>query len=129
VTRSVAAPDPPASGPPNPRWHAAWSAALDDLEMDVGRAEALLTADHVVREAAVEAALVAGGWTPPTALVRSGQPLPADLAERAQALVDRQRRTAVALSKALTASRRELKLLHRMNPGAATPPVYHDKSV
>ena len=51
-------------------WHRAWTAALDELEADVTRVEALLADDHRVRDLPV-----ADPWTPPAGL----GPLPLEI--------------------------------------------------
>jgi hypothetical protein len=101
-------------------WTAAWTAALRELELDLERAEELLTGEHALRADAPVAA-----WTPPTHL----GPLPTSLAGRAQALLDRQLATAAALTRAVTASRQHLALANRLDNEPASRPLYLDRAV
>lgn len=97
-------------------WEGAWVAALDDMEIAVREAEALLTDAH--RPAPV----VAAPWTPPEGL----GPLPATLEERARALLERQLTVAHALSVAMASGRRHRRALASLTPASAHPPVYVD---
>jgi len=82
-------------------FHQRWEAALADLELEVRAAEDLLV--HLHREAEMPAAEPRRPWAPPVGL----GPLPAPLADRAQALVERQTRTAEALGRAIVLNRRQ----------------------
>ncbi len=103
-------------------WRAAWSDALAELESDIERAEAVLAA--VRGGGDTDAPLPGGGWTPP----RVPGPIPADLVERASALLERQRETARRLSLAMTASRRHLAVVDRL-AGPAPRPMYVDRTL
>ena len=74
--------------PRTDRTHAAWLAALDELEAVAGR-DPQLTADGAGVAGAATSAVGApyGVWTPPSGL----GPLPAELAERASAVAGVQR--------------------------------------
>ncbi|MFC5381498.1 hypothetical protein [Aquipuribacter nitratireducens] len=87
---------------------AAWHAALDDLELEVDRAEALLHALHSPAGAADP--VPPGGWTPPAI----GAPLPESLRERAELLLERQLSVAGRLSTAMTASRKHQDVVGRL---------------
>lgn len=100
-----------------PAWEAAWSHALTELELDVAQAEALLRADH---EEAVR--LHAQPWVPPHGL----GPLPVSLAERAQALLDRQLDVARRTAQAALLSRRHLVAVDAMRERPPALPVYLD---
>ncbi|WP_336921769.1 hypothetical protein [Aquipuribacter sp. SD81] len=86
---------------------AAWHAALDDLELEVERAEALLRALHSAE--GVPDPVPPGGWTPPAL-----GPLPASLKERAEVLLDRQLAVTGRLGTAMTASRRHQDVVGRL---------------
>ncbi len=101
-----------------PEWRQAWVQALDELELTLAAAELLLVTGH--EETRVPA------WTPPTVQ----GPLPADLVDRAGALLERQRRVIAETAAALTGTRRQLDLLDKLTglSGArqAARPVYVD---
>jgi hypothetical protein len=100
-------------------WLAAWSAALDELEMDVEEAEAVLTGDHMLRETPLRDA-----WRPPAGL----GPLPLDLRPRADAILARQLATAENITRALATNRRQAAVTARIETGgqAAARPSYID---
>jgi hypothetical protein len=110
----------PASGTDEARWHAAWVAALDELEGTLVDTERLLGGE--VHDADLERV----GWTPPDLPV----PLPGDLVARATLLAARQRVLVTEATAAVAGSRRQADLLGRMRElaGAAVPqrPVYVD---
>jgi hypothetical protein len=99
---------------------AAWHAALDELELEVDRAEELLRAVHGA-DGAPDPAPV-GGWTPPVV----GAPLPESLRGRAEVLLDRQLAVAGRLSTAMTASRKHQDVVGRLVERAAPRPMYVD---
>ena len=98
-----------------PTWEAAWDAALRTLELDVIAAEALLTLDHI-------ADAPPDPWAPPAGL----GPLPATLADRALALLDRQIEVGRRLAEAADLSRRHLRAVHTMRAAPPSVPVYLD---
>lgn len=100
-------------------WDAAWSQALTELELDVMTAERMLDNDHLPSVEEV-ARLVA--WRPPADL----GPLPAALADRARALLDRQLATAAALGRALVLNRRQLAAVTALRPTPPARPVFLD---
>jgi hypothetical protein len=104
-----------------PAWSTAWADALAELEMSVAEAESLLLAARRP-EGPDASALAIRTWTPPTHL---GQ-LPAPLADRARALVDRQLRVARQLAEAAALGRRQLRALEGMRGTAEATPVYLD---
>ena len=111
---------------PASRWTAAWNAALDALELEVGRVEALLVDDHAQRDVAWAAAATAHTeWTAPTGL----PPLPAELTARARSVLDRQSAAAAALAVAMTANRRQSMLAARMSPPQVSRPAFLDRAV
>jgi len=82
-------------------WFAAWSDALDALELDVDVAEAQLRASHLTP---VDEVARAASWHPRSDL----GPLPAALEVRARALLERQLDTARRTAEAITRSRRQM---------------------
>ncbi|MFC4062439.1 hypothetical protein ACFOWE_29415 [Planomonospora corallina] len=105
---------PPSAGD----WHAAWSAALDALEMDVAAVEEMLSGDHRTQEVPA----VTGAWTPPTDL----GPLPLDLRPRADAILSRQLRVAQEMVLVMAGNRRQAAMIARVETGSdgAARPVY-----
>ena len=91
-------------------WHQAWTAALDELETDVTRVEALLADEHRVRDLPR-----ADPWRPPQGL----GPLPLDLRPRADGILNRQLAVAEALTVALAANHRQAEMLARVEAGAS----------
>ncbi len=82
-------------------WLDAWSRALDELELDLQTAEAVLRDAHL---AGVDEVARAAAWHPRSDL----GPLPASLQVRAQALLDRQIDTARRTAEAMIRSRRQI---------------------
>ncbi|WP_240675512.1 hypothetical protein [Cellulomonas endophytica] len=101
------------------RFHAAWRAALDELELDVAEAERLLDEAHRAAEAP---APVVGAWLPPLGL----GPLPRPLLERATALVERQSAAARRMVEAIGRGRRHAAAAEAMRVGVPAGPVYVD---
>lgn len=106
-------------------WEEAWSAALDELEMDVVAAEALLTQEHRARDLAEDltknrAELLAGtgSWRPPGGL----GPLPLELRPRADAILQRQLSVAENLARALSTNRRQAAMTARIEAGGNGAP-------
>lgn len=92
-----------------------WVAALDELELEVERAERL---------AATSAVEHLADWVPPTGI----GPLPHSLLARARALADRQQAVIARLTPMLDATRHQLQVGRRIS-GATTQvaaPVYVD---
>lgn len=102
-------------------WVDAWTAALDELELDVAEAERMLTLDHLVG-AADAPDTPTDPWAPPAGL----PPLPASLAERARALLQRQVEVAERIARAAAQNRRHDKVVEAMRAKPPTPPVYVD---
>lgn len=98
-----------------PSWHAAWVAALDELELAVDDAERMLTGAHALADRAP-------AWRPPAGI----GPMPASLETRARAVLGRQLVVAEALSAAAIRSRRQLRIHEQMVPSVPHPPVYVD---
>ncbi|GIH80980.1 hypothetical protein [Planobispora longispora] len=100
-------------------WRAAWTAALDELEMDVVAAEKLLSSNQP------EQGLASGAsWSPPEGI----GPLPLDMRPRAEAILARQLGTAKAMAQAMVVNRRQAAMLARVESGGngAPRPVYID---
>ncbi|NUU18958.1 hypothetical protein HP550_17035 [Cellulomonas humilata] len=101
-------------------WVAAWSEALDELELDLAGAEAVLRDAHL---ASVGEVARAAAWHPRSDL----GPLPAALHVRAQALLDRQLDTARRTAEAITRSRRQIAATRALQGRPAdTAAVYVD---
>jgi hypothetical protein len=99
-------------------WRAAWTEALDALELDVETVESLLDDEHRSRELPL-----ADPWHPPAGL----GPLPLDLRPRADAILTRQLAAAQAAAVALATNRRQAALLGAVETGAeAKRPAYVD---
>jgi hypothetical protein len=101
-------------------WVAAWSEALDELELDLAAAEAALRDAHL---ASVGEVAIAAAWHPRSDL----GPLPAALHVRAQAILDRQLDTARRTAEAITRSRRQIAATRALQGRPAdTAAVYVD---
>ena len=99
-------------------WQDSWVEALDTLELEVERAEALLRSAE-----APEAAIGQRPWQPPDL-----GPLPDTLHARAVALLDRQLAAAEALTRAMLGARRHTELLGRLSGAEGDRrPVYVDR--
>ncbi|BFU42127.1 hypothetical protein [Krasilnikovia sp. MM14-A1004] len=99
-------------------WRGAWTAALDELEMDVSATEAMLAEEHRHAETPP-----ASGWHPPPGL----GPLPLDLRPRADEILTRQLAAAHEIARRLTANRQQTAVTARIETGEAVKrPVYLD---
>ncbi|WP_051640409.1 hypothetical protein [Cellulomonas sp. URHE0023] len=100
-------------------WVAAWSDALDALELDVDAADERLRTAHL---ASVEEVALASAWHPPVGL----GPLPASLEVRARAVLGRQLETAHRLSQTIVVSRRQLAATRALSLRDTESAVYFD---
>jgi hypothetical protein len=99
-------------------WRSTWSAALDDLEMNVADVEAMLCDEHRYAETPP-----ADIWKPPTELGA----LPLELKPRADEILTRQLAAAEEVARRLTANRRQAAATSRIETGEAVKrPVYLD---
>ena len=99
-------------------WRAAWTAALDELELDVAAAEAMLSDGHRYAEHAP-----ASLWKAPTELGA----LPLELRPRADEILTRQLRAAEEIARRLVATRQQMAMNARIETGEAVKrPVYLD---
>lgn len=99
-------------------WRGAWTAALDELELDVTEIEVMLADEH--RHAETPPADL---WRPPTELGA----LPLELKPRADEILTRQLRAAEEIARRLTANRRQQAMTSRIETGEAVKrPVYVD---
>lgn len=99
-------------------WTAAWTEALNSLELDVAETERLLAGTGPS-----SAQTQAARWVAPTDL----GPIPQSLQARAIAIHARQIETARRLALALGATRRESDLAHRLSQfGPHQAPLYVD---
>lgn len=99
-------------------WRGAWTAALDELELDVAAIEVMLADEH--RHAETPPADL---WRPPTELGA----LPLELKPRADEILTRQLRAAEEIARRLTTNRRQMAMTSRIETGEAVKrPVYVD---
>ncbi|MBN1174127.1 MAG: hypothetical protein JXA67_18285 [Micromonosporaceae bacterium] len=100
-------------------WAAAWTAALDELEVDVTEVEQLLADDHRQRDHDI-----VNIWKPPAGL----GPLPLDLKPRADAVLSRQLAAARAVGLAIATTRKQVTVVSRIEAGdqGAARPAYID---
>lgn len=96
-------------------WDVAWEAALSALELDVETAEHMLTLRDISADPP-------DPWAPPAGL----GPLPAALAERAAALLDRQVEVTRQVAEAALLARRHSRAAQAMRSAAPASPVYID---
>lgn len=96
-------------------WVVAWEAALTALELDLGLAERMLT----LRDIALDPP---DPWRPPAGL----GPLPAALADRARALLERQVETGRRVAEAAALARRHARAAQGMRSAPEAAPVYVD---
>jgi hypothetical protein len=99
-------------------WRSAWTAALDELELDVAAAEAMLADGHRHAEHAP-----ATLWKAPTDLGA----LPLELRPRADEILTRQLAAAEEIARRLVATKQQMMMTSRIETGEATKrPVYLD---
>lgn len=103
-------------------WRDAWIAALDELDSDVARTEALLADAQRVRDLPI-----ADPWSPPADL----GPLPLDLRPRADAILTRQLAATKQLAVAIAANRRQAAFAAKVEVGGygKAPPTYVDRAM
>ncbi|HEY0532353.1 MAG TPA: hypothetical protein VGD29_12245 [Actinoplanes sp.] len=102
-------------------WHGAWSAALDELELDVAEVEAMLADERRYAETPP-----ADLWRPPTELGA----LPLELTPRADEILTRQLKAAQEIAERLTRNRRQFAVTSRIETGEAVKrPVYVDRAM
>jgi hypothetical protein len=102
-------------------WRGAWTAALDELELDVAQIEAMLEDEH--RHAETPPADL---WKPPTELGA----LPLELRPRADEILTRQLRAAEEIARRLTANRQQMVVTSRIETGEAVKrPLYVDRAM
>ena len=103
--------------PMNESWNAAWESALDELELTLEETEHLLQGGHPP--------VAATGWTPPAMPC----PLPAEMADRARALLARQQDVIVRAARAAATARTGASYVDRVAENrAASRPIYLDVS-
>jgi hypothetical protein len=102
-------------------WSDAWSAALDELELDVAEVEAMLADERRYAENPP-----ADLWRPPTELGA----LPLELKPRADEILTRQLKAAQEIAARLTRNRRQFAATARIETGEAVKrPVYVDRAM
>lgn len=104
----------PLGGRARTDWETAWDAALTALELDADLAERMLGHDHLPA--------TPDPWTVPTGL----GPLPAALAERARALLNRQVEVSRRVAEAAVLARRHGQVAQAMRSVPPAAPVYLD---
>ncbi|GGN79265.1 hypothetical protein GCM10010112_53750 [Actinoplanes lobatus] len=103
---------------PSADWRGAWSAALDELELDVLTVETLLADERRLLETPP-----ANLWRPPTELGA----LPLELKPRADGILTRQLAVAAEIARRITANRQQAAMTARIETGEAVKrPVYLD---
>jgi hypothetical protein len=99
-------------------WRNAWTAALDELEMDVAATEAMLADDHRMAETPLS-----DMWRPPQDLGA----LPLELRPRADEILTRQLTAATEIARRLTSTRQQQAVTARIETGERVKrPVYLD---
>ncbi|MBO3740641.1 hypothetical protein [Actinoplanes flavus] len=99
-------------------WRGAWTAALDELEMDVLAVETLLADERRLAETPPS-----NLWLPPTELGA----LPLELRPRADEILTRQLAAAEEIARRITANRQQTAVTARIETGEAVKrPVYLD---
>ena len=99
-------------------WRTEWTTALDALELDVSRAEAMLAEEHRIADEPAH-----DPWHPPPHI----GPLPLDLRPRADAILARQIAAAEAIAGKLASNRQQSAVVARMETGERVKrPVYLD---
>ena len=102
-------------------WRGAWTAALDDLELDVTEIETMLADERRYAETPP-----ADLWKPPTELGA----LPLELRPRADEILTRQLQAAEEIARRITAGRRQIAVTSRIETGEAVKrPVYVDRAM
>jgi hypothetical protein len=108
-------------GEATPDWTEAWVEALDRLELDVEQAELMLS--HAVVSPDQAGLAAEQRWVAPAGF----GPLPESLVERAHQVNRRQLEVARRIVLALSATRRESDLAHRLSrAGSDATPMYVD---
>jgi hypothetical protein len=99
-------------------WRDAWTAALDELEMDVAATEAMLADSHRMAETPAS-----NLWQPPQNLGA----LPLELRPRADEILTRQLAAAHEIGRRLTATRMQQAVTSRIETGERVKrPLYLD---
>ncbi|WP_432571710.1 hypothetical protein [Kineococcus sp. SYSU DK005] len=104
-------------------WRTAWAAALDAVEMDVRTAEELVRSLHEGVDELPPSPL-AQDWVEPSLL----GPVPAEFAERARRLLQRQIDVGERLAEAVVHARSQRRALGRFER-AEQPPVFVDRAL
>jgi hypothetical protein len=102
----------------NAGWRQAWTAALDEMELDVAAVEAMLADAHRLTDRPLT-----DPWSPPQGL----GPLPLDLLPRADAILGRQLAAAERITRALATTRQQAAVAARLDSGRdRARPAYLD---
>lgn len=106
----------------NTTWNVVWADALDAIQLDVDRAEALLAAVHAGSDLPASEDVLTARWDPPRGL----GPLPLPLVRRAEALLARQQEVARRLAEATHTNRLHARAAVALREKPAAVPVYLD---
>jgi hypothetical protein len=102
-------------------WRDAWTAALDELDLEVGATETMLADARRMAETPPSDL-----WQPPTDLGA----LPLELKPRADEILTRQLAAAQEIARRLTSTRAQQVMTNRIETGeAAKRPVYVDRAM
>ena len=123
MTAATAATGPVGAGAAGP-WYDAWCRALQAVELDVEAAEALVARLHAEQDEGAPAEVLAPAWTPPSL----PGPLPGDLAERAERVLQRQLDVSRRLAEAMALARSHRRALAKLD-ASEPPPVYVDRAL
>lgn len=103
-------------------WQGSWTAALDELELDVARVETMLRHEHRTNEEYPSAI----PWQPPAEL---GE-MPPEFEPRAADILARQLRAAQTLARRLIANRQQFAMTSRIETGERVKrPIYLDRAM
>ncbi|WP_369054509.1 hypothetical protein [Kineococcus terrestris] len=116
------APAPVPAAPAEDPWRSAWSAALRAVELDVADAERLIERLHSDDEA--PEAPPARDWIAPAL----PGPVPAEFAELARELLQRQLNVSERLAEAMVQTRSQRRALAKLDR-AERPPVFVDRAL
>ena len=106
-----------------PEWRDAWGDALRSLELDVEAAEELMRSLHAGADE-LPRDLPFATWTTP----RVSGPVPAELADRAQALLRRQMEVTERLAEAMGRTRSQRRALAKLDR-AEHRPAFFDRAL
>lgn len=107
---------------PQDRWHAAWTAALNDVELQADHVEQVLTAVHRGTELPAALDVLARRWEPPADL----GPMPPSFVARAQALLLRHSTLSEQIAQAVATTRRHEQAVDSLGARGPSVPAFVD---